>query len=155
MDQHSIEPSQQYHSSSDSPAYDNYSKQGRIKHSGPGIASFIIAILTIAGFVASFIGISMYIVNLFQHGTITEESLVQTGILGFVLLFFACIILNVVGVILGIVGLVLKKRKKIFAILGTTLNVLILIVLVGLITFGLSQVPGSTEMYSAMSSRSW
>jgi len=155
MDQHPIEPPQQNLDSSDSPAYDNYTKQERIKHSGPGIASFIIAILTIAGFVASFIGISIYIVNLFQHGTITEESLIQTGILGFVLLFFACIILNVVGVILGIVGLVLKKRKKIFAILGTTLNVLILVVLVGLITFGLSQVPGSTEMYPAVSSRSW
>jgi ABC-type antimicrobial peptide transport system permease subunit len=74
------------------------------KHSGMGIASFIISLVML------FIQILIY--NFFTtHG--------HSDSLGALIL---CFIANLVGVGLGIAGLAQKGRKRIFSVLGTTLN---------------------------------
>jgi hypothetical protein len=47
-------------------------------------------------------------------------------------------LMNIVGVVLGIVGLMQHDRKKVFAILGVTFNVLLLLGVGGLMVIGLA-----------------
>jgi len=75
------------------------------KHSGMGIASFIISLVML------FIQILIYNFST-THGY--SDSLAA--------LFFCLSIANLVGVGLGIAGLAQKGRKRIFSGLGTTLN---------------------------------
>ncbi|WP_128101133.1 hypothetical protein [Paenibacillus sp. DCT19] len=48
-----------------------------------------------------------------------------------------CLILNLAGLIVGVIGLVLKNRKKIFAIIGTILNGILILAFAGLIVAGM------------------
>ncbi len=104
-----------------------------MKHSGVGIASFIMSILlgifmflliAIAGLMAAEAG-----------GAMDEESM-GAVILGLFLL--AALGLEVVAIILGIVGMFQKQRKKVFAILGIVFSGLTLVGVVFLIIVGLA-----------------
>lgn len=48
-----------------------------------------------------------------------------------------CLVLTLAGTILGIIGLVLKNRKKVFSIIGTILNGIMILAFVGLIVVGI------------------
>lgn len=99
-----------------------------LKHSGPGIASFVLSMVSLLGYIVSVAVVGALIspiVNV-ESNTVTNEDVVQKlGIAGLVVILF--ILMNVIGLILGIVGVSLKNRKKIFAILGLILNGIILL----------------------------
>jgi hypothetical protein len=100
------------------------------KHSGLGIASFI------TSFVASISLVLLVVIagalEVSAPGWIDEES-VAAMVLG--LFIFALLVVDIVALGLGIAGLIQKKRKKLFAILGTVfaaatiLGILFLIVI--------------------------
>ncbi|MCG9748088.1 hypothetical protein [Shewanella sp. Isolate8] len=117
-----IQPAMQAPSTPTAPA---------LKHSGLGIAAFILSILstllifalvTIAG-----------ILEATTPGGMDETS-PEAIIVG--MLIFAFIGLALVGLGLGIGGLVQKQRKKIFAILGTIFSSVTIMATLALIAYG-------------------
>lgn len=99
----------------------------RVKHSGLGIASFSIFIGMVAIFLISIVGMLSGIADLdIWEGLSPEELASQvedhSDIIIYFFLMMSTIVGNLVGLILGIVGLVQKNRKKVFAILGTVFN---------------------------------
>ncbi len=120
-----------------------------LKHSGLGIASFV---LSIVGFL-SFIVLTIVIVSLlFQAIDITQivdeygnrlmsdEEIVDKiqPYIGYMILYPLLILLSIVGLILGIVALTRPGYKKVFAILGTVFNGLPLLFLALLLLAGLA-----------------
>ncbi|GGN92143.1 DUF4064 domain-containing protein [Saccharibacillus kuerlensis] len=115
-------------------------QMGRLKHSGLGIASFVLSLISIALYIVCFVAIigifasiansPEQILNNFDSmepgGEVLAIGLAGLGLLGSALL-------NFIGLILGIVGLVMKDRKKVFAIIGTVLNGLCLLIGGGII----------------------
>lgn len=100
-----------------------------VKHSGPGIASFVLSMVSLLGYIVSVALIGALIspiLDVESNTLTTNENMVQKlGIAVLVVILF--ILMNVIGLILGIVGVSLKNRKKIFAILGLILNGVILL----------------------------
>jgi hypothetical protein len=101
------------------------------KHSGCGIASFVIAIAT--GVLDLLLFVSMVIM-----GAIIPE-VTQKG--SVMLRLFATVVVaggfaNIVGVVLGVSGLCQKNRKRLFAILGLVFNLAAVIVFGVLIAIG-------------------
>lgn len=101
-------------------------KDNDLKHSGPGIASFIISLVTIVGY----IGLFLFIVAkassmLTEDGSLTTDSSEAIVMLGLSVLTLAA--LNVIGVVVGIIGLSLRKRRKVLGIIGTIINGLIIL----------------------------
>jgi hypothetical protein len=101
------------------------------KHSGCGIASFVIAMTT--GVLDLLLFVLMVIDEVVSQGT-TERSSVM-------LCIFATVIMaggfaNIVGVVLGITGLCQKNRKKLFAILGLVFNLAAIVMFGVLIVLG-------------------
>lgn len=115
-----------------SSPYDEYPRDDRrfgpLKHSGLGIASFVLALIGILLFIVCIVAIIGTVASMVDSsGRVADlESLengnllMAIGFAGFGILGAA--ILNLVGLILGIIGLVIKDRKKVFAIIGTILN---------------------------------
>ncbi|WP_410512094.1 hypothetical protein PaeBR_18920 [Paenibacillus sp. BR2-3] len=103
-----------------------------LKHSGPGIASFVISIVTLIGYIVSFIiAGAMASSILDEFGEMSNDSSQAFLFLGLVVLGLAA--LNVIGVVLGIIGLSLRNRRKVFAIIGTIINAIIILVFMLLI----------------------
>ena len=99
--------------------------QVRLKHSGLGIASFIIALLQ--GF--------MNLVVVLIAGVLAAAGPQRGNEVGFMivgLLVLTGIFTHCVGAGLGIAGLVQKNRKKVFAILGLILNAVALLMVLSL-----------------------
>lgn len=92
------------------------------KHSGLGIASFVVSI-TAAIFIFVLIAVAGAL-ELSTPGGIDEES-VSVMMIG--LLLFAFLSASVVALGLGIGGLFQNDRKNVFAILGTVFSALTLI----------------------------
>lgn len=90
-----------------------------LKHSGPGIASFVIS-LTI--WVADIFFLSSIFVTAFIQRGIGRNTLLLISSI-FVLNLFA----STVGLILGIAGVINKQRKKIFSVLGIIFNAFIIL----------------------------
>lgn len=110
------------------------------KHSGIGIASFILAIVSILAVIIGFAtmagSVSEYIT---PDGELIDPDLVmqdQSLIMGAFLLF-ASLGTSFVGLILSIVGLNLRNRRKTFAIIGLVLNGLYLLAVVALFVIGI------------------
>jgi len=97
------------------------------KHSGLGIASFIISI--IGG-----IGSIVVLVVAGYYETVTPGGMLVAMIVG---VFLFAIFLLLVGTGLGIAGLFQKDNKRIFAILGTILNSAFLILVIAVVVLGL------------------
>lgn len=117
---------------SGSSPYDEFPRDDRrvgpLKHSGLGIASFVLSLIGILLFIVCIVAIIGTVASMVDSsGRIADVETLENGSLlmaigfaGFGILGAA--ILNLVGLILGIVGLVIKDRKKVFAIIGTILN---------------------------------
>ncbi|XID93530.1 hypothetical protein ACF3MZ_03055 [Paenibacillaceae bacterium WGS1546] len=119
------------------------------KHSGLGIASFVLSIVSIVSFVVLtivFVSLMLQSIDPSQladaNGTplLTEEELVERmqPYLGYMVLYPFLLLLVIVGLILGIVALARPGTKKIFAILGTVFNGLPLLFFVLLMLIGLA-----------------
>ncbi len=103
----------------------------RLRHSGVGIASFVISL--VAGLLlVIMIGVCSYLVAS-RHGEVNEESpeAVAVG-----LTMLGSLFAELVALVLGIIGLAQRDRKKIFAILGTVFSGLALLGLGGLLLLG-------------------
>lgn len=118
---------------------------GPLKHSGLGIASFVLAIISILAFLLSIIMIFAAASNVAHLSPTEIESELMAGggeefaaVLGGGLLIMLAIGISIIGLILGIIGLVIKNRKKIFGILGVVLNGLIVLGIVFLMVIGLA-----------------
>ncbi|GAA0133590.1 hypothetical protein YSY43_04300 [Paenibacillus sp. YSY-4.3] len=111
-----------------------------LKHSGLGIASFIMSIIALLGYFLSFFLIIAAIGQALDNPAYIEEALTDSSaaILIIVTIFGAGII-NLIALILGIVGLVLKNRKKVFAIIGTVLSSLSVLLIIFLYIVGTLQ----------------
>ena len=115
------------------------------RHSRLGIASFVIAILSILGIVLFFvIAISVASSAIgpdpqnFDPSSIGPDSPLATTFFFLSLLLLGSILITVVGLGLGIAGLIQRRRRKLFAALGTALNGLIVLGVVSLIVLGLA-----------------
>lgn len=93
------------------------------KHSGLGIASFIIGL--VAGAIQFFTILGSGIAEYSAVGGLGDEVYMLVGL-------FICggMATGVVGLILGIIGLTQKNKKKIFSILGTIINSLTIILVI-------------------------
>lgn len=104
-----------------------------LQHSGPGIASFIISLVTIMGYAALFIFIIMKASSMVnENSNLLAESSQSIMLLGMTVLILSA--LNVIGVVIGIIGLSIRKRRKVFGIIGTIINGVILLLFMLLIT---------------------
>ncbi|WP_447593413.1 hypothetical protein [Aquipseudomonas campi] len=101
------------------------------KHSGLGIASFIISIVT--GILIFLLFIVAGVIESSTPGGINEES-TEAIVLG--LFIILMLFINLVAIGLGIGGLCQSERKKIFAILGTIFSSLTTLLAILLIIVG-------------------
>ncbi len=119
-----------------------------------GIASFVIGVLGIVGLVVGIVLVVAFggeIVGA-DPASLTQQDLQQNledspaatlalGVSGF--LFLLSPVLFLIGLALGIAGIVQRRRKKLFAGLGTALNGLPLILIVGLFVLGAALGPAA------------
>ncbi|GGA52468.1 hypothetical protein [Paenibacillus physcomitrellae] len=110
----------------------------KVKHSGPGIVSFVLALLAIVGYVGC---LTLIFAAFGQIGPdeLDQEHLMQqqlfiSGVYG----LLACGILNLAGIVTAIIGLALKNRKKLFAVLGLVFGLLPFLLLVILLIIGVA-----------------
>ena len=101
------------------------------KHSGLGIASFIISLSN--GFALMILIVIAGVMEASTPGGIDEES-PQVVILGLFILF-SCFV-GLVGLALGLAGLCMKNRKKLFAVLGTVFTLVMVLLILALAAIG-------------------
>lgn len=109
-----------------------YQPSQPLKHSGLGIASFIMAIASILIGVISIIMFFTAIGSLISTGneylledTAYLEELIMGGASSFMASIVAVVVsvgITFVGLILGIIGACSKQRRKVFAVIGIILN---------------------------------
>jgi len=102
------------------------------KHSGMGIASFIISLVIGVGVLLAIVIAG--VIKVANPESLQDES-IGTALIG--LFVIACLFINLIGIGLGIAGLVQKNRKRIFSILGTIINGVVLIGIGSLILIGI------------------
>ncbi|GIP47174.1 hypothetical protein D3C76_162080 [compost metagenome] len=110
----------------------------RMKFSGPGIASFVLSLLAVIGYIVSLALITSTVLEIMDQpaNVIAEDLLQRTGALLGILLFLVSGLLDLIALILGIIGLAVKNRRKVFAILGTIFSALSLLMLIMLFVLG-------------------
>jgi len=111
--------------------------------SGLGIASFVIALVSIVVMIIGFVSAVASIGEFIQpDGSIDPESIdpmeLGASMMVGVLAVLGSLAISFVGLILGIVGLVAKYKRKVFGIIGVVLNGLILVGFLGLFLLGLA-----------------
>lgn len=99
------------------------------KHSRVGIASFIIAVLAIAGMTAALIASANAAAALYDSvsvGAVADAAALPEGAVGGFLALFGLMFLSfaasLVGCVLGVVGLFQKDKRRLFPVLGLTFN---------------------------------
>ena len=115
-------------------------------HSRMGIASFVIAIFTtvviLALFVASFAIVSSEFGNVQDPQSLDPQSLQDSPAFAWLTLvglgILGCLLLYLAGLALGVAGIVQRRRKKLFAVLGAVGNGVVLLGFVALILLGLA-----------------
>jgi hypothetical protein len=127
------------------PSYPELDSQSR--HSGPGIASFIISLVAMLGYIFGIVLVLVAAVNILDGVdvlNILDEELEQLiegylfqegGAIAGALLIILSGFLNLISLILGIIGLSIKNRKKIFAKLGTIFSIILLLLIILLIAW--------------------
>ena len=102
------------------------------KHSGFGVASFIISISV--GLLMFLVFVIAGIIQVTTPGGMDKES-IQAIIVG--LSIIALLLFDILAVVLGIVGLFQKGRKKVFAIFGILFSSATVIIMMALMILGL------------------
>ncbi len=103
-----------------------------VKHSGLGIASFIIGLVVLVILTIVFV----YIIGILSQSYYISESDPRLVAVGVVMM--VGMLLSGVGIILSIIGLSKRTRKRIFPILGIVINGLIVVFVIFLIILGLA-----------------
>jgi hypothetical protein len=122
-----------------------------VKHSGLGIASFIMSIISIIAYVGLTVALVFMVSNTIDfttffdangQRTMTDQQLVDKlgPLIGYLVLYPLIFVINIIGLILGIIGLARHGYKKVFAIIGTVLNGLPLLSVFLLMIIGFAQV---------------
>ncbi|MCJ8013419.1 hypothetical protein MUG84_16955 [Paenibacillus sp. KQZ6P-2] len=96
------------------------------RHAGPGIASFIISLVSMLAYIVSVAAMGA----IFSNGLAGDDTWTQsttTGVTVTTIILIGLFAANIIGIILGIIGTVLRNRIKIFAILGLSLNAIIIL----------------------------
>ncbi|RCX17366.1 hypothetical protein DFP94_10990 [Fontibacillus phaseoli] len=108
------------------------------KHSGPGIASFVVILVAIVVYIFSLTLVTAAVIDIADQSidAITEDMMIHSGAIIGILMMMLAGVLHLVALILSIIGLVLKNRKKLFAILGLSFSVGIFILLMILFALG-------------------
>jgi len=112
------------------PGVEYQTQEVKLKHSGLGIASCIIAMLIGLIEVGSVI-LAAVLVSQHQREDSPVMELAGLGICGGVLI-------ALLGAILGLIGLFAGRCKRVFPIIGLVLNILILLMIGGLLVVGLA-----------------
>ncbi|MGO4107926.1 hypothetical protein [Paenibacillus sp. YAF4_2] len=119
-----------------------------LKQSGLGIASFILALVTVLLIVGAFISAAVFASSVSDdpqaflneleniNGEALPSNIVPILIAGFCML--ASVGVAIIGLILGIIGAASRTRRKTFAIIGIVLNGLVVLGTVGLVIIGLA-----------------
>lgn len=98
-----------------------------LKHSGPGIASFVISLVALVGYIITFVITGVMEASILnEFGELTNDSSQALMFLGVAVLIL--VVLNIIGVVLGIIGISLRDRRKVFGIIGTIINGVIILV---------------------------
>jgi hypothetical protein len=105
------------------------------KHSGFGIASFIISLIVGLLELAMVIGATAMVMKAGPGGF--DEKSAEAIVVGVLLL--VGVMIGLLGIVLGLIGCFQGNRRKVFAILGTVINGLILFVVLGLMAIGMMQ----------------
>lgn len=103
------------------------------KHSGPGIASFVLSILGGLFIVTAIV--SAAVMSTANNKAFADDS-TETIILGFTII--GLLVMDLIALTLGIVGLCQSDRKKIFAALGSLFSFTIGVGIIGLIAIGIA-----------------
>lgn len=115
-----------------------------LKHSGLGIASFVLALASLLGIVLSLVLSASFASQFINADPAEIERIIEGGdgevaaIMGVGLLIIASLGLSFVGLILGVIGAFMKSRKKVFSIIGIVLNGLIVIGSIFLFIIGIA-----------------
>ncbi len=107
--------------------------QASARHSGFGLASFVISLVGGVGSLVSIVAAAITAANRPNIGDDSPEIM----LLGVLVLVFG-ILAPLVGTILGIVGCVQKDRKRVFAILGTVFNGVVLLGMIAVVALGIA-----------------
>lgn len=97
------------------------------RHSGPGIASFIISLVSMLAYIVSVGAMGAIFSSSLNGEGLSWSDSSTTGVTVITIILIGLFAANLTGIVLGIVGLVLRNRKKIFAILGLSLNTIIIL----------------------------
>ncbi|MED5016858.1 hypothetical protein P9847_06015 [Paenibacillus chibensis] len=97
------------------------------RHSGPGIASFIISLVSMLAYIVSVGAMGAIFSSSLNGEGLSWSDSSTTGVTIITIILIGLFAANLIGIVLGIVGLVLRNRKKIFAILGLSLNTIIIL----------------------------
>lgn len=101
------------------------------RHSGPGIASFIVSLFSGA---ATFVLVAVAGVLGSQPGGLDDNSPVAM-VLGLGIIGAAALL--VLAFVLGITGILQPNRNKVFAILGTAISAMVVMCFCGLMILGI------------------
>ncbi|HEU0153384.1 MAG TPA: hypothetical protein VFQ84_08580 [Arenimonas sp.] len=105
-----------------------------LKHSGPGVASFVLVVFFGLLLLAMF-GYAGYL-ELNTPGGVDEES-VEAIVAGMVMIF--SIAAMFVAFVLGVIGLFVGRRKRLFAWLGAAMSGLLLLFTFLIFALGMAQ----------------
>jgi len=130
--------------SANDPAHDPANES--LPHAGPGIASFIIAIAALVLAAVGFIGIASVDPDMLLaavNDTMSDEELTKAIldeapmlVIGALLIVLASFI-TFIGAALGIAGLLMPQRRRLYAFIGIVLNgaLVMLALVIGLLGF--------------------
>jgi hypothetical protein len=125
-----------------------YEPVAPLKHSGLGITSFVLSLVSIVSFVVLTVVIGILISNSIDFTAIvdtnrnpkmTDQEIFNKvqPLIGYLILYPLILVIVVIGLILGIVGLARPGFKKVFVVIGTVLNGLPLLFVFLLMVVGL------------------
>ena len=118
------------------------------KHSRMGIASFVISILVVLAILALVVGGPLLISSSEsfdpqsfdpanpQSVDLSNPTLIALQVLG--LGFIAGVLLSFVGLGLGVAGMVQRRRKRLFAVIGAVLNGLVVLGVIALVVLSIA-----------------
>lgn len=101
------------------------------KHSRFSIASFIMGVAAVILLIVSIIAIAYSVYVSGQTAIPSSEEIVMILDIALILSFFA----SSAGIILGIIGLLIENKKRVFALVGLTVSFLILMIFLSIIMF--------------------
>ncbi len=108
----------------------------KLKHSGLGMASFVLSLLTVAGVIGFYLAVTAAVSRGVVDATNPPAGLLAAG-----MVFLISVLVALVGIGLGIAGLIQKDRRRVLAVVGLVLNSLVVLTVAVLIVLGYALAP--------------